>query len=193
MVVPHAETQPIAYWPQNPIGQLLAIGLGLASVFSLPVLALLLVLGYRPSELGMRPRGFWAALLITLGFALSTWTFVSPDARFAALRQIGWTGWAPLVLSAAAPEEFFRFVWQTRVTAMWRQNRAAGWLVASTLWAIVHVPKVYAQVDTHSMFDAFRYGVAFIPIGLLWGYLTIRARSILPSIILHGTNIWGIT
>ena len=31
-----------------------------------------------------------------------------------------------------------------------------------------------------------------VPLGLLWGYLTHRTGSFLPSVVLHATNIWGL-
>jgi membrane protease YdiL (CAAX protease family) len=34
--------------------------------------------------------------------------------------------------------------------------------------------------------------VDIVPLGLLWGYLMHRTRSLLPSTLLHATNIWGL-
>jgi membrane protease YdiL (CAAX protease family) len=31
-----------------------------------------------------------------------------------------------------------------------------------------------------------------IPIGLLWGYITWRTKSLFPSVVVHGFNLWGL-
>ena len=90
---------------------------------------------------------------------------------------------------AALPEEFFRWVWQTRVAACFN-NRAAAWLIASVLWATLHAPVEYAQ--SHSLAAVATYIMGIVPIGLLWGYLTMRTQSILPSVLLHCVNLWGL-
>jgi hypothetical protein len=34
--------------------------------------------------------------------------------------------------------------------------------------------------------------VRIIPIGLMCGYLTHRTKSIIPSVLVHGSNFWGL-
>jgi membrane protease YdiL (CAAX protease family) len=31
-----------------------------------------------------------------------------------------------------------------------------------------------------------------MPIGFLWGYLTHRTKSLLPAVLVHGLNFWGL-
>jgi membrane protease YdiL (CAAX protease family) len=93
------------------------------------------------------------------------------------------------LLTAAVPEEFFRFAWQTRVGAL-RRNRAAGWFIASVAWAILHAPRFWDE--GHSAIGTLMGVVDIVPLGLLWGYLMHRTRSLLPSTLLHATNIWGL-
>ena len=35
------------------------------------------------------------------------------------------------------------------------------------------------------------YCIQIIPIGFIWGYMTQRTKSIVPSTISHGINLWG--
>jgi membrane protease YdiL (CAAX protease family) len=87
------------------------------------------------------------------------------------------------------PEEFFRFAWQTRIGA-WMKNPAAGWLIASMAWAVLHGPVDYSQ--SHSTVEAMLSVIDIVPLGLLWGYLSHRTGSFLPSVLLHGLNFWGL-
>ena len=152
----------------------------------------LLVRRYRPWDLGFRFTGLHAAPIIVAAFALSA-TLLSPTTTTwkAILDESGGSTWAVVetALLAAVPEEFFRFVWQTRVGA-WLQRPATGWLVASVAWSALHGPKDWDE--THSFAATVTGMINIIPLGLLWGYLTHRTRSLLPSVVLHATNVWGL-
>jgi membrane protease YdiL (CAAX protease family) len=123
------------------------------------------------------------AVLYFAVLALTTWQ--------GAIAETGGSivGLVSTALSASVPEEFFRFVWQTRLGA-WLRNPAVGWLVASALWAMLHAPKDWS--DSHSLASTIMGVVNIVPLGLLWGYLTHRSRSMLPAIVLHATNLWGL-
>jgi membrane protease YdiL (CAAX protease family) len=127
------------------------------------------------------------SIFATFAFAFTqssiTWSRIVEDTGGS------WLGVVATALSAGVPEEFSRFVWQTRVGALFG-NRAAGWLVATCVWAVLHGPKVWG--DTHSMPAVVLSVLNIIPLGLLWGHITHRTRSILPSILIHATNVWGL-
>jgi membrane protease YdiL (CAAX protease family) len=153
---------------------------------------LLPILRYRPADLGIRFRGFAPVPLVVLCFGVLA-VACSPSSITVKVSDLGvGTLWGLLsegLVEAALPEEFFRFVWQTRAGA-YLNNRASGWLIASVLWAVLHAPVEYN--GSHSLAGTLTYMLGIIPIGLLWGYLTIRTKSILPSVLLHGTNFWGL-
>jgi membrane protease YdiL (CAAX protease family) len=177
-----------AYTIPSPILRLVAV----SAVFNIPLALVLLILRYRPGDLGIRFRGFTPVPLVILCFGLLAAACSPASITVKEAFQEAGSIWGLLLIGfgeAAMPEEFFRFVWQTRAGAGFN-NRAAGWLLASVLWAVLHVPKEYG--DSHSLAGTLAYAVDIIPIGLLWGYLTMRTGSILPSVLLHGTNIWGL-
>jgi len=58
------------------------------------------------------------------------------------------------------------------------------------MWAALHLPHEFGA--SHSLAGSLTYAISIVPLGLLWGYLTMRTQSILPSILLHGTNLWGL-
>ena len=166
--------------------------LGLGSVFNVIIAGVLLARRYRLTELGLRSRG-WVAVppVIVIFGSLAllaapshvTWREIVEDTGGSPLEI------ASLALSAAVPEEFFRFVWQTRVAA-WCRNPATGWFVASILWAALHAPHDYVQ--TPSVFETTMGVIDKVPLGFLWGYLTARTGSFVPSLLLHATNVWGL-
>jgi Type II CAAX prenyl endopeptidase Rce1-like len=51
-------------------------------------------------------------------------------------------------------------------------------------------PVDYSQ--SHSTVEAMLGVINIVPLGLLWGYLTHRTGSFLPSMLLHGLNFWGL-
>jgi membrane protease YdiL (CAAX protease family) len=163
-----------------------------STVFNIPLVLVLLILRYRLGDLGVRFRGFVPVPLVILCFGVPAAGFSPSSLTMKAAYDEAGSIWGLLSGSlgaAALPEEFFRFVWQTRVGAF-LHNRAAGWLIASVLWAALHIPNEYG--DSHSLAGTLAYTVSIIPLGLLWGYLTMRTGSILPSVLLHGTNVWGL-
>jgi membrane protease YdiL (CAAX protease family) len=176
------------YTIRSPILRLVAV----SAVFNIPLALVLLILRYRPVDLGICFRGFAPVPLVILCFGMLAAALSPASITMKEAFQEAGSLWGLLLIGfgeAGLPEEFFRFVWQTRAGAGFN-NRAAGWLLASVLWAVLHVPKAYA--DSHSLAGTLEYAADIIPIGLLWGYLTMRTGSILPSVLLHGTNVWGL-
>lgn len=156
--------------------------LGLSCVFNLTI-ALVLLFGfkYRLKDLGFRCAYFWTALPVIFIFAAVSWLFGAWSDFHSIMHSFGTPVKTLLVgiASAALPEEFFRFIWQTRLGSLLK-NRAVGWLLASMLWSALHYPRIpYPE-----------YLLALLPFGLFWGYVTYRTRSILPSVLIHGTNLW---
>ena len=158
--------------------------------FPIALVLVLLAWRYSPRELGMRARGLLAAP-IAIALTAAAAFAVDPDGvtLSRALEESG--GWLQLLftalVAAALSEEVTRFVLQTRVAAALR-NPAAGWLIASAIWALAHVPS-FADGD---LVDGAIGAVRILPIGLLWGYLTLRTGSIVPAVLAHAANLWGL-
>jgi len=164
----------------------------LGCVFNAAPALVLITRRYGVADLGLRVTGASIVLPVIAVFAATTLVFSRSSITWSAIvQETGGTIWGVVgaVLSAAVPEEFFRFVWQTRVAA-WRRNHAAGWVIASFLWASLHGPKDWQE--SHSLGATVISVLNITPLGLLWGHLTYRSRSILPSILAHGVNVWGL-
>ena len=77
---------------------------------------------------------------------------------------------------------------QRRIGALLK-NVGLGWLLITIIWALMHVPKWYSE--NHSLTETILSSIRIIPIGLMWGYINHRTKSILPAMLIHGTNFWG--
>ena len=159
--------------------------------FHILLAVFLLARGYGLRDLGIRFWGF-APVLFVMACCMGLVALATPlrDVWVGSYREIGGSVWAWIevgLLSAALPEEFFRMVWQTRLGKL-LNNSAAGWLIASVLWAAMH-SFLYSQGRSH--LQTLFLVLDIVPYGLLLGYLTHRTRSILPAIVLHATKfVW---
>jgi len=166
--------------------------------------ALLFLLGARLRPLfdsGIGRRGFWPVLLVLGPLFLILLSIVSPSLRnIAALDPpVATLLWAaPLAyiwisLEAGLCEEFlYRAVLQSRVAAVIRT--AAGAIpVASLIFALAHAPGLYLRggpgVDGWSAdpIQVAAFTIAMLsPVGLFFGMLWWRTRSLLLVVLLHG-------
>jgi membrane protease YdiL (CAAX protease family) len=171
--------------------------------FILPVVSVawLLSRGYGLRDLGFRARGILAAPAVAIVFAAiamllcpeaTTWRHFHAETVAGLVASIAAAG-----LAAGLSEEVFRFLAQTRLGAA-MGNDAAAWLLASVLWGALHVPRWWAAgVEERTSLRAIALGCALstahiVPIGLLWGYATRRLGSVIPSILIHAVNVWGL-
>ena len=180
------------YHPPPGIRRLLWVGILFTCVFQAAPALVLLARRYSLAQLGLRLSGLHVAVAVLVVFASaglilrpasSTWMEIQRETGGNLLAVVG------LALTAALPEEFFRFLWQSRAGVVFG-NRAVAWLSASALWSLQHAPKWWDQ--WHTPLPVAIAAATILPLGLLWGYVTYRTRSLLPSIVLHATNIWGL-
>ena len=94
------------------------------------------------------------------------------------------------LLTAAIPEEIARTLFQSRLSIVMK-NKALAWFFVSIIWALQHIPLFSFQSDG-SYYGATISALGIIPIGMLWGYLNERYKSIVPSVLIHATNLWGL-
>lgn len=179
-------------WEQVPGLVRLAILPLFGFVFPIIVALIMLWFTYKPRDLGFRfPMSGWMFAPILLVTAGTAWLVAREDLTIGPiLAEEGWTGLLLLgFFSAGLPEEFSRMLLQTRVGA-WLKNPSLGWLIATVLWAFMHAPKWIGEGA--DMYEGVMSSVRIIPLGLLWGYMTHRTRSLLPATLVHGMNVWGL-
>ena len=164
----------------------------MAIIFPIALPLVLLWWKYKPAELGIRFNAmswvFLPVLLITSGTAY----LVAPT-EFTLSKILASEGVVGALITglitAGLSEEFVRMALQTRVGAYLR-NPAVGWFFATLVWAFLHSPKWYA--DGGDLYEALMGAVRIVPLGLMWGYMTHRSKSILPAVFVHGLNVWGL-
>ena len=106
------------------------------------------------------------------------------------IKEVGGIGGIILngIIGAALVEEFSRFIIQSRFEKIFKIS-GINILVATIIWSFMHFPVNYFKGGDVS--KIFVYCIQIIPLGFIWGYLTQRAKSILPSTFAHGLNLWG--
>jgi len=182
-------------WPLPSRVERLAFGVGFCFFTFFIGLACVYLLWYRyrPSQLGLNLRYWYLPLLIHSVFGVIT-LVVAPEKSHWQSFFHGSGFWGVLtvgVFEAALPEEFMRKLLQTRLERVLRYP-GLGFFAATFVWAYLHVPMLWSLNPQWTFWRAVWAPWAFIPIGLLWGYLTHRTKSLLPAVLLHGFNLWGL-
>jgi membrane protease YdiL (CAAX protease family) len=175
----------------NPLIRISFIPFVLLFIYPLALAIIFWILGYRPHSLGFRWQGILGGIIGITFLGIASAIFAPQKMQFWAMYQeVGILGMLFLgFITAALSEEFVRYLMQSRMEEVWG-NFAWSWLITGTLWALLHFPNFYNQnPDINTTMTSI---LGIYPIGLLWGYISYRTGSILPSILIHGTNLWGL-
>ncbi|HET7152740.1 MAG TPA: CPBP family glutamic-type intramembrane protease, partial [Candidatus Kapabacteria bacterium] len=120
----------------------LAIAPLIAFIYPIAFVIIFLALGYKPKELGIRLKNTLIALPVILIVSMTAFlvapgelTFNDIMAESGGILGALYEGF----ILAALSEEIWRFVVQTRFGAMF-SNKGIGWIIASIIWALMHVP-----------------------------------------------------
>ena len=151
----------------------------------IPFLLLFLVLGYNRQSMGLvRPHWKLTAVLVgsaaVIGLA-SGILLRAPLIQFAGLYLIG-------ILVNALPEElFFRGFLLARLEKLFA-NPLNALVISALLFNLVHVPIELSRGASPltAVLGIFATGY---PSGLIWGYLYLRTRSIIPGVLWHAANV----
>jgi membrane protease YdiL (CAAX protease family) len=194
-------------FPPGPEQETLVLGLKLLVHVVLPAI-LLIVMGAKLgpiTQLGLSGRKFWRTLVVMGVIILALVCVITPS-----LKQISgipptldimiWAaplGYLWMTLEAGVTEEFlFRAVAQTRFTA-WLNSAWGGVILTSVLFGLAHAPGLFMRggpgVDGWSTdpLQVIAHTIAVLsPIGLLFGLIYARTKSLLLVILLHGLVDW---
>jgi membrane protease YdiL (CAAX protease family) len=147
---------------------------------------------YKPTDLGLSIHSkLVLAMPVIALIGITTYLVAPANIQFS--QMLASHSMIQLILlgfvTAAIPEEFLRMLVQTRLGKM-MNHVAWAWLITGILWAAIHIPNFGKQSD--DWVNALRSALAILPLGLLWGYLTHRLQNLWPSVLIHGTNLWGL-
>lgn len=189
-------------FPAGPTQETLVLALKLAAHVALPAL-LLVMLGakIRPlTQLGLKGRKFWRTLIVMGLIILGLVCFITPSlTNIAAIPPtVELMAWAlPLsfvwiALEAGLTEEFlFRGILQTRLSAFFSSGWA-GVLITALLFGLLHAPGLFLRggpgVDGWSTdpWAVIAHTIAVLsPIGMLFGLIYARTKSLLLVVLLH--------
>lgn len=148
---------------------------------------------YSLKELGILRFSNWYVSLPLIVLIGGVSFFLFPeDIQFESiLKKNGYLAFLTLgFLTAAIPEEILRSLFQSRL-GIWLNQKSFAWFLASLLWALSHIP-TFTFNSGGDYYGATISALGILPIGLLWGYLNERYKSIVPAVLIHGTNLWGL-
>jgi membrane protease YdiL (CAAX protease family) len=164
-------------------------------LFMTPIaLALYLLLKrYRLKDLALKfDKNILLALPVIAVTGLTAWTVAPGNILFN--RMIQEEGILQTLflgfITAALSEEFFRYIGQTRLGRLFN-NAGWGWFITALIWALMHAPRIYSE-NNRDIIIALTGCLIIAPIGLMWSYMILRTKSIMPSILVHGSNLWGL-
>ncbi|MEQ1818055.1 MAG: type II CAAX endopeptidase family protein [Terricaulis sp.] len=189
--------------PEGQQQELLVLALKLGAHIVLPAI-LLLVLGAKLgpiTQLGLSGRKFWRTLIVLGLIILALVCVITPSLKLISgipptFDTMIWAvplGFIWITLEAGACEEFlFRGVLQTRLTS-WFNSAWAGVIVTSLIFGLAHAPGLFMRggpgVDGWSTdpLQVIAHTIAVLsPIGLTFGLIYARTKSLLLVILLHG-------
>jgi membrane protease YdiL (CAAX protease family) len=159
------------------------------------VLALIFLFAYcyKPSELGVNARYWYLPFFINLlvgGITLTVAPQLSHWKSF--FREVGFfNGLYTGLITAGLSEEFTRMLLQTRLGHAFH-NKGLGLVAGTFIWASMHIPVDWSQNPKASFMQVVIGSSHLMPIGILWGYMTHRSKSLLPAVLTHGLNLWGL-
>jgi membrane protease YdiL (CAAX protease family) len=160
--------------------------LAVSSLFKqlLPTLLAFWLLGYRGRDMGFdRPHWKLTALLVCVTAAFGGITGVltrAPPMQVLGLYGIG-------ILVNALPEElFFRGLLLPRLERV-LSNPLNALVLSALLFNALHVPIEVANGTSRPVALLGVFSISY-PSGLIWGYLYLRTRSIIPSTLWHAAN-----
>ena len=148
---------------------------------------------YKPRELGVNLNYWWLAVPLHAIVGGITMLVAYESSHWKeGWEEFGWQGMLLTgVLGAALSEEYVRMLLQTRLSK-WLNNAGTGFVLATLVWALMHVPVAIRNNPDKEIWLLMIASISIMPIGFLWGYLTHRTKSLLPAVLLHGFNLWGL-
>lgn len=150
----------------------------------IPTLLVLVLLGYGRRGMGMvNPHWKLSGVLlgITAAFGLVTGVLTrAPLPEVLVLYGIG------IFINALPEELFFRGMLLPRLEKLFA-NPLNALVISAVLFNLIHVPVDVRNGETlfRALLDVF--STAY-PSGLIWGYLYLRTRSIIPGMLWHAAN-----
>lgn len=185
----------LTYWfviiDQEKVGQTTrVVTMILRFVFIFPIFLLVYYLGvekYKLRTIGLWSFKYWFVsipLIILIG-GVTYLAFPGGMIEHVTIQSMIGLGF----LTAAIPEEIARTLFQSRLGKV-INHKGIAWFGVSVIWALQHIPLFAFNSGSYS--GAAMGALGILPIGLLWGYLNERYKSIIPSVLIHGTNVWGL-
>lgn len=163
--------------------------------FPIALFIYLFIKKYKPTEIGFKYKPLKIYLTGTIVWAITgiVALLFNPSGMLwsKALAEMGGVMgfFVQSIVASALAEESMRYILQTRI-AKFVGDSSYSIIIATVVWAFIHFPVAY--FNSGRIWGPLLYCIIIIPLGFVWGYLSERTRSILPSVLAHGFNLWGL-
>ncbi|MFT3729060.1 MAG: CPBP family intramembrane metalloprotease [Terricaulis sp.] len=189
-------------FPPGRAQEILVIAVKLGAHVLLPAILLLLLRARLPIfQSKLKPWRFWLVLVVMGALFLAINCVISPSLQHIAdlhasaqtLALMAPLAYAWISVEAGFNEEFlYRAVLQNRLSA-WFKSPIAAICVTALLFGLAHAPGLYLRggVDddgaSHNLLMVVAYTIGVLsPVGVLFGMLYARTKSLLLVVLLHG-------
>ncbi len=176
------------------IARLLTLPLLIFTFQAAQAFIFLFVFKYKFKELGVNLNYWYLPIILHIVWGVIT-LLVAPEVSHwqEAYKDYGIIGSLFIgIISAALPEEFMRLLFQTRIGKA-TKSIAFGLFMATAIWGAMHIAIGYHQSHQPVTLWSAALTISYlVPIGLFWGYLTQRTKSLFPAVMMHGFNLWGL-
>lgn len=150
----------------------------------IPVIFLFTILGYNHKNMGL-VNSFWklTGMLFGITVIFGFLTGLLPGDNIFHAFTIFFVG---IFINALPEELIFRGMLLPRIEYLF-QNPINALVVSAIIFNMLHIPIQIANGNPVWMAILRTLSIGY-PSGLIWGYLYLRTRSILPGVIWHGAN-----
>ena len=149
-----------------------------------PILIIFILLGYNLRGMSLRPR-FWKLSLTLLGISILMGLPVS-SLHESPLYQTAAIYLIHLFINGVPEELFYRGFLLPRFEAV-MHHPINALVVTSILFNAAHIPFSISHGSSIPMVILDVFSMSY-PSGLIWGYLYLRTRSVVPGMLWHTAN-----
>lgn len=147
----------------------------------IPVLILFLILGYGFKEIGLKPKYMMLTGLL-IGISI-IWGLPFNIITAGPLHQLLIIYVVHIFINGLQEELFYRGFILPRLERLLK-NPLAALVITSIIFNTIHIPQQLYNGDSIIRVILNPFSTVF-PSGLLWGYLYLRTRSVVPGILWH--------
>ncbi|ADL07447.1 Abortive infection protein [Thermosediminibacter oceani DSM 16646] len=152
-------------------------------LITIPIILIYLLMGYKLREMGFN-RGYWKLTFVLM--ALSVLLGIYEGFKISDYKLLIAVYLIHIFINGLPEELFYRGFLLPRLEVILK-NSLNALVISSIIFSASHVPSMVIQYNYslwHALLDVFSFEQ---PTGLIWGYLYLRTRSVIPGMLWHAS------